>query len=143
MTNRVLVVTHPDDVSDDGVRLLLVDLTQDQLQTVSDVLTQLATDAAVITYIWTPSISTDWLLDKKHKSHWIIYNAESNDQTVVGYLAAQRNSSYFGTLRSLKGVNKSTILSVDQCRTIIETAVGKHEQTTTKVHRQHSSCKRR
>ena len=131
MTSRVLVVTHPDDVADDGVRLLLVDLTSEQLQTVSNVLTQLTTDSAIITYIWRSSISTDWLLDKKQKSHWIIYNAESTDQAVVGYLTAQRNASYFGTLMSLKGVNKSAILSVDQCQTIIETAIGKYEQTTT------------
>jgi hypothetical protein len=129
MTDRVLVVTHPDDVLDDCFRLLLVDLTQEQLQTVSNVLTRLTTDAAIITYIWNSQISTDWLIDKKHKSQWIIYNAESNDQAIVGYLTAQRNSSYFGTPRSLKGVNKSTILSVDQCQTIIETAVGKYEQT--------------
>jgi hypothetical protein len=131
MTSRVLVVTHPDNVLDNGFRLLLVDLTSEQLQTVSNVLTQLNTDSAVITYIWRPSTSTDWLLDKKLKSHWIIYNAESSDQTVVGYLTAQRNASYFGTLMSLKGVNKSAILSVDQCRSIIETAIGKYEQTTT------------
>lgn len=131
MTERVLVVTHPDDVLDDGVRLLLVDLTSDQLQMVSNVLTQLDTESAIITYLWKPAISTDWLLDKKHKSQWIIYNAESSDQTVVGYLSAQRNSSYFGTLRSLKGVNKSAILSIEQCRNIIETLVGKYEQTTT------------
>jgi hypothetical protein len=129
MTDRVLVVTHPDDVLDDGVRLLLVDLTQEQLQTVSNVLTRLTADTAIITYIWNPQISTDWLLDKKHKSQWIIYNAESNDQAIVGYLTAQRNSSYFGTPRSLKGVNKSAILSIDQCQNIIETAVGKYEQT--------------
>jgi hypothetical protein len=129
MTDRVLVVTHPDDVLDDGVRLLLVDLTQEQLQTVSNVLTRLTTDAAIITYIWNSQISTDWLIDKKHKSHCIIYNAESSDQAIVGYLTAQRNSSYFGTPRSLKGVNKSAILSIDQCQTIIETAVGKYEQT--------------
>ena len=129
MTDRVLVVTHPDDVLDDGVRLLLVDLTQEQLQTVSNVLTRLTTDAAIITYIWNSQISTDWLIDKKHKSHCIIYNAESSDQAIVGYLTAQRNSSYFGTPRSLKDVNKSAILSIDQCQTIIETAVGKYEQT--------------
>jgi len=129
MTDKVIVVTHPDDVLEDGLRLLLVDLTQEQLQTVSNVLTQLDTALTVITYIWTPAITTDWLIDKKHKSQWIIYNAESNDQAIVGYLTAQRNSSYFGTPRSLKGVNKSTILSIDQCQNIIETAVGKYEQT--------------
>jgi hypothetical protein len=129
MADRVLVVTHPDDSLEDGVRLLLVDLTSEQLHTVSEILAKVETPILIVAYIWKTGISTDWALDKKHKADYIIFNADSSDQTLVGYLAAQHNSSYFGTLRSINRVNKSAILDTDQCATIIENIIDKHEQT--------------
>jgi hypothetical protein len=129
MADRVLVVTYPDDSLEDGVRLLLVDLSGEQLHIVSEILARVETPTLVIAYIWKTGISTDWALDKKHKADYIIFNADSSDQTLVGYLAAQQNSSYFGTLRSINRVNKSAILDTDQCATIIENIIDKHEQT--------------
>jgi hypothetical protein len=129
MADRVLVVTYPDDSLEDGVRLLLVDLTSEQLHAISEILARVETPGLVVAYIWKTGISTDWILDKKHKTDYIFFNADSSDQTLVGYLAAQRNSSYFGTLRSINRVNKSAILDTDQCATIIENIIDKHEQT--------------
>ena len=67
--------------------------------------------------------STNWMLDKKHKSDLIIFNAESTNNTVVGYMAAQKNSYYFGTLRDLSGVNKSAVYDVSSIKEILERTI--------------------
>jgi hypothetical protein len=64
MTEKVLVVTPPDDVMLDGFRLLLVDLNADQTKTVSNSLLNISSDITIITYLWKSKDSVDWLLDK-------------------------------------------------------------------------------
>ena len=49
----------------------------------------------------------------------IIFNAEADDQTMIGYLTAQTNSYYFGQLRSLDSVNNNRINTEEQLTTII------------------------
>lgn len=125
MTDRVLLVTSPDDILDDGYRLLIVDLDRDQTQFISSVLNQLEIKNTIIVYVWKFGDAIEWLIDKKHKSNYIIFNANSQNQTLVGYLSAQKNSSYLGTLLSLNSVNKSAIISIEQCCNILENRTGK------------------
>jgi len=128
MTDRVLIVTPPDDVPlKDGIRILCVDLTSEQTQIVSDALNLLETYETVITYVWKTGNSTDWLLDKKQKSQLVLFNADSNYDLIVGYMAAQANSHYFGTLRSLQGANDCALYDKEQLVNILERTINSHK----------------
>jgi hypothetical protein len=123
MSDKVLLVTAPDDVLIDGVRILLVDLVPEQQQIVSNALAQLATIPNVVLYIWNSLDDASWLLDKKSKSDTIIFNANSENDVIIGYIAAQSNSHYFGTLKILSVVNNSTIYNIEQVSTILENVI--------------------
>lgn len=121
MTSSVVLVTPPDDTTADGFRLLLVDLDVVQTKIISDCLLQLNSRAMVITYLWDHnSHDVSWLLDKKLKSDLIIFNAASANQLIVGYMAAQRNSHYFGTLKTLATVNARTIYASEDCESLLK-----------------------
>jgi predicted DNA binding protein len=126
MSNKVLLVTPPDDVLLDGIRILLVDLVPEQQQIISDALTQLDSIPNVILYVWNSTNDINWLLDKKSKSDAIIFNADSENDVIIGYMAAQSNSHYFGTLKILSMVNNSTIYNIDQVSTILENIIKQH-----------------
>lgn len=123
MTNRVLLVTAPDDVLVDGIRILLVDITTTQQQIISDALTLLDNSPDIVVYVWNSANDTAWLLDKKLKSDAVIFNADSENDVIIGYMAAQSNSHYFGTLKILSVVNKSTIYDTDQVLIILENKI--------------------
>lgn len=120
MTDKVILVTYPDDILDDGVRILLVDLTEEQNEIVSRALTEFETIPLVIVYPWKIGDNVNWLFDKMHKSHLIIFNADSNDTTLVGYFAGKPNSFYFGELGQLKIVNRSAIFDVVQTKEVLK-----------------------
>jgi hypothetical protein len=61
----------------------------------------------------------DWLFDKKHKSSMLFFNAEQENQELVGYLAAQPNSYYFGTMRSLGIINRRAVHDKQQFLNLI------------------------
>lgn len=124
MIDKIVLVTPPDDILVDGIRLLLVDVTIPQSQMVSSVLTQFETIPTVVAYMWSSGDSIDWLIDKKHKSDIIIFNADSDNDIVVGYLAAQTNSYYFGNLKLLSTVNRSAIYNTDQLYDLLEKLIG-------------------
>lgn len=111
MLDKVTVVTPPDDFLIDGTRLLLVDLEPEQTKFISDSLLNLNFDKHLILYFYQSNENIDWFIDKKHKSDIIIFNAESTNDLLVGYLAAQSNSFYFGTLKILNKLNNSAIYS--------------------------------
>ena len=125
MANKILLVTSPDDSLLDGIRVLLIDLSPEQTQLVSDALTALEEIPNIVVYIWKNGESNDWLLDKKHKSNAVIFNADSENQTIVGYMAAQHNSYYFGTLKSLSKANNSAIYTTDDCFSILTDIINK------------------
>ena len=127
MTGKVLVVTTPDDVMIDGFRLLLVDLDADQSKTISDSLLKISSDTSVITYMWGYNDDSYWLLDKKAKSDLIIFNANSQNELIVGYMAAQKNSHYFGTLKTLAQANAKAIYASEDCESLITFNLNNHE----------------
>jgi hypothetical protein len=118
--DNIIVVTPPDDIHHDGFRLLLVDLIPDQFQIVSDSLLNLKSLPNVVVYSWNSNDLDEWLLQKKKKSDLIIFNANSSSNLLIGYLAAQINTYYFGTLRSLSTVNNRELLNTDQCIEILD-----------------------
>jgi hypothetical protein len=113
------MVTAPDDTLINGGRITVIDLTAEQAALVSTALTELDSIPCIVTYIWSAQDDVSWALDKIQKSQIIIFNADSINQTLVGYVASKMNSYYFGTLKSLNQVNNSVIYDVDQCKTIL------------------------
>lgn len=128
MSDKVLIVTPPDDIQRDGVRVLLVDLTPDQMKILSDATIQVSGLELPNTIIYMcQSDDTDWLLDKKFKSDLIIFNADSDNDLIIGYLAAQHNSYYFGILKNLNAINRSAIYNTDQAIELLEKLLKQHE----------------
>jgi len=115
MTNRIVLVTQPDDVLDLGIRILVIDLTIEQSNELSEALKNLDTDDDIIVYKWTFGDDIQWCIDKIYKADLIFFNAESQNQTLAGFLAAKKNSAYFGNLMSLNYVNKSVVYDRNSC----------------------------
>lgn len=119
MTNKITLITPPDDIFDDALRVLLVDLTQQQSQLVSDALNSINISIDLIAYVWNNAHTVEWLIDKKHKSQLIIFNADSENSELNGYLSAHSNSYYMGTLRSIGITTKRAIKDQSQCSEIL------------------------
>lgn len=126
VSNKITIVTPPDDVLKDAVRLLVFDLTPEHTQLISSVLYEMKEIHDTVIYVCNGQDSYEWILDKKQKSSIIIYNANSENQTMVGYLSAQPNSYYFGILRTLELINNNKIVSKEQIETIMEDEYTKH-----------------
>lgn len=120
MSEKVLIVTPPDDVVVDGFRVLLVDLDTTHTQALSQILNRLDFNTNAIFYLWKTGDDIEWLLDKKHKADYIVFNADSTNDIIIGYLAAQKNAYYFGTLKSLAAANNRAIYNIDQILDLLE-----------------------
>jgi hypothetical protein len=126
MTEKILVVTAPDDTLLQGIRIAHVNLTHDQSQLVSQALMQSQLSNTIINYVWNIGNDIEWFIDKIYKSDLVIFDAEHPGAELIhGWLAAHPQSYYFGNLRDLHLVNDRAILHSDQLITILET-VSKH-----------------
>jgi hypothetical protein len=114
------MVTAPDDSFVQGVRVLLFDLTPDQYSTFSRSLLDMESVPSVVIYNASVSSPVSWIIDKLLKSDLIIFNAESDNQQLVGYLCSRKESYYFGILRDLSLVNNSVLFDVPQLKEILE-----------------------
>jgi hypothetical protein len=127
MSDKILVVTPPDDTLLNGIRILHVELNEEQSQIASSALINSNTQHTIINYVWKMSDSVEWLLDKITKSNFILFNADSGaNDLIIGYIAAQPNSYYFGTLRDLNLVNNSVIYNADQIINLLENHTNKN-----------------
>jgi hypothetical protein len=127
MSDKILVVTPPDDTLLNGIRILHVELNEEQSQIASSALINSNTQHTIINYVWKMSDSVEWLIDKITKSNFILFNANSDaNDLIIGYIAAQPNSYYFGTLRDLNLVNNSVIYNADQIINILENHTNKN-----------------
>jgi hypothetical protein len=120
MNNKVSIVTAPDDLLQDGIRILAYGLEKEQSTAVSNVIFNLKDFKPTIIYVANGDDDQQWALDKKQKCSIIIFNADSVDQIMIGYLAAQANSYYFGDLRTLGSINRNKIYSQEQLKNIME-----------------------
>lgn len=120
MSDRIIMVTAPDDSLVQGFRILLFDLTLDQYSTFSKALLDLQSVPSVIVYNANFSSPVSWIIDKLLKSDFIIFNAESDNQQLVGYLCSKKESYYFGILRDLSLVNNCVLFDVPQLKEILE-----------------------
>jgi hypothetical protein len=127
--NKLLLVTPPDDINIDGLRILLVGISHDKTNLISTALTQLPSIPNTVLYMWAAGNDISWLMDKKNKSHLIIFDVENLPGELVGYFSAQLNSYYFGHLRDLGIINNNSILDVDQCYQLLENTITTYEKS--------------
>ena len=120
MSDQVIVVTPPDDILIEANRILLFDPTVEQTQLISQSLASLEFDVTVIFYIWRSGDDLDWLLDKALKYDLLILNAETIEQTMLGYLFSKPNSYYIGNIRSLSSLKNNQINDQDHLNTILK-----------------------
>lgn len=119
MRDRIVLVSDPDDVLLQGVRILLFDLERYQQKIFSNCLLSFDNIETTIVYNYHLGNNIDWLIDKYHKSNIIIFNANSCNELLVGFLSASRISYYFGELRDLDKLNNSVIYDHEQMKEIL------------------------
>ncbi len=124
MTDRILVVTPPDDTLLDGIRIAHVNLTDDQSSIISTALMSSSSKHTIINYVWNMGNPVDWLLDKIAKSDLVFFNAdgpvEPGREIIIGWTAAQPQSYYFGKLRDLHLANDRVIYNTDDILNLLE-----------------------
>jgi hypothetical protein len=124
MSDKILVVTAPDDTLLDGIRVLHVELTAEQSHIVSTAMLNTDTPYNIINYVWKMGDPITWLLDKHPKSDVILFNANVPNngaiELIIGYIAAQPQSYYFGTLRDLHLVNDRAIYNANDILSLLE-----------------------
>jgi hypothetical protein len=68
--------------------------------------------------------SIEWLMDKITKGDLIIFNASPTHngaiELIIGWVAAQPQSYYFGNLKDLHIANDRAIYSVNEILTLLE-----------------------
>jgi hypothetical protein len=124
MSDKILVVTAPDDTLLQGIRILHVELTEEQSHIVSTALLNCTLPHTIINYVWKMGDPITWLLDKHPKCDVILFNADvSNNgaiELIIGYIAAQSRSYYFGTLRDLHLANDRAIYNTNDILSLLE-----------------------
>jgi hypothetical protein len=124
MTDKILVITSPDDTLLDGIRVLHVQLTEEQRQIASSAMLNTKIPHNIINYVWNMGDPISWLLDKQPKCDVILFNADvqSNGaiELIIGYIAAQPQSYYFGTLRDLHLANDRAIYNTNDIMSLLE-----------------------
>ncbi len=131
MTDKILIITPPDDTYLQGIRVTHVNLSEEQSSTVSSALIMSKLPHSIINYVWKQGESVEWLLDKVAKSNLVIFNAESPDQTsdlITGWISAQPHSYYFGRLKDLHIANNNAIYSAEDILTLLEKVSNYYEQ---------------
>ncbi len=135
MTDRILVVTPPDDILLQGIRILHVNLNEEQSAIMSNALMNTDLPHNIVNYVWQMGNRVDWLLDKSSKSNLIIFNAvnsnsDSGLDIILGWISAQPQSYYFGTLKDLHLANDRVLYNSDDILNLLEKISKRHEQTT-------------
>ncbi len=124
MTDRILIVTPPDDILLDGIRIAHVNLSDEQSNIVSAALMDSALPHTIVNYVWKMGNPVDWLLDKIAKSDLIIFNADGpmdpGREIIIGWTAAQPQSYYFGNLKDLHQANDRAIYNSDNVLSLLE-----------------------
>lgn len=132
MTDKILVVTPPDDILLQGIRVLHVNLNQEQSSVVSNALMQCELPHSIINYVWKMGNAVTWLLDKSPKCDIIIFNAANHNSDagldiVLGWISAQNQSHYFGDLKDLHHVNDRAIYTSNDVLNLMEKASKRYD----------------
>jgi hypothetical protein len=132
MSDQILVVTPPDDTLLQGIRIIHVNLTEEQSSVVSNALFQTSLPHVIVNYVWKMGDSISWLIDKISKKDLVIFNADSTNngaiELLIGWVSAQPRSYYFGNLKDLHIVNNRAIYNADDILNLLEKISKEHEQ---------------
>lgn len=122
MTDRILIVTAPDDILQSGIRIAHINLTEEQRQIVSQALMHSTLPHTIINYVWKWSDSMPWLFDKIPKTDLIFFNADCNSDTamITGWISADPRSYYFGELRDLNIINDRVLYTSSDITKLLE-----------------------
>jgi hypothetical protein len=120
MSDKIFLITYPDDCFEEGIRIFTFDLDENQSSMLSRCLSGFTTIPTTIIYDSKDLSNDRWNIDKIQKSDLIFFNAESIYQNLVGYLCSKMNSYYFGQLKGLSLLNKSVIFDEHQLKEILE-----------------------
>ena len=125
MTDRILVVTAPDDTLQDGIRIAHVNLSQEHSQLISQALLQSNLPHTIINYVWNQGDSKSWLFDKIFKTNLVFFNADCDQETALltGWISSNPRSYYFGSLRDLNIVNDRVLYNSDDILNLLEKTV--------------------
>ena len=131
MKNQITLVSPPDDVLHDALRIMLVELDQEQTQLISEAFLTFESVPPTVLYVWKMGDSIEWLLDKKLKTDLIIFNAGASPngaiELIIGYIAAQSNAYYLGNLKDLSKANPRAIYNIDSLKEILTRQFNKYE----------------
>jgi hypothetical protein len=125
--SNIFIVTNPDDVLVDGIRITLVNLDESQSNMFSNCFKKIKTDNNLIVYNWKNNDDFEWLVDKKNKSQFLFFNENYDNDLLNGYLAAQKNSYHFGNLRLLHKVN-NRVVYINELELLLNNLIGTHEE---------------
>lgn len=124
MSDKILVITEPDDYFDDAIRLLFVDLDSNQTKMFTKPLLDIPTEKSIVCYYWALDTSMTWLLDKLAKSHLIFFNNDSSHRELVGFLTANSKAYGLGNNRFLGKFINRNIVDSDEIKSLIIKTVG-------------------
>lgn len=132
MTDRILLVTPPDDILLDSIRITHLQLTDEQSSMISTALMNSTLPHTIVNYVWKMGDRVDWLLDKIAKSDLVFFDADSPNngaiELILGWTAAQPQSYYFGRLRDLHLANDRAIYTSDDILILLEKISRNYEQ---------------
>jgi hypothetical protein len=125
MTDRILIVTAPDDILQSGIRIANINLTEPQSQMISQALMQSTLPHTIINYVWNWGDSKLWLFDKIPKTDLILFNADCDTGAamITGWICADPRSYYFGNLRDLNIINDRVLYTSDDILKLLEKIV--------------------
>jgi len=123
VNRKISLITAPDDVEFDAVRILAVSLTPEQSNALSDVLKFLEVDKDINLYVYNEKDDVYWLVDKAHKADVIFINGLMENQKIAGYLASKRQSCFFQDSHLNTALNNTIVHAKEQIEQAIRNAL--------------------
>jgi hypothetical protein len=119
VNNKIFVITAPDDVEYDALCIAAVGLSPEQSEALSNVLKSIDIDRDINLYVYNVWDDIKWIIDKSAKADLIFANAGADDQQLIGFLAAKRQTHLFGESTLGQALNKEQVFSQQQIEQII------------------------
>ena len=119
MNSKIVLITAPDDVEYDALKIAAVDLAPEQSESLSQVVKNLDIDRDINLYVYNLWDDLKWIIDKSSKADIVFANAGSDNQQLLGFLASKRHTHLFGESALGKALNKEPVFSQQQLEHIL------------------------
>lgn len=119
MNSKIVLITAPDDVEYDALKIAAVDLAPEQSEALSQVVKLIDIDRDINLYVYNLWDDLKWIIDKASKADIVFANAGSDNQQLIGFLASKRHTHLFGESTLSKALNKEPVFSQEQIEHII------------------------